>query len=112
MYADEVYDDDMLIKTLKGFRGYEQWEESFETFYLSEVLSAAAAAKTDPQPSPASDSNHAGVGAHTQRCDDDFHHKWRQRMIGNPNSQSVARICAWLETIQRKARGGKCCDHT
>jgi len=40
-YADDVYDDDKLLKTKRGFGGYEEWEESFEQFYVEEMLSAA-----------------------------------------------------------------------
>ncbi len=62
-----INSDDKLLKSLKGFSGYEQWEEGLENFYVTEMLSAAEEGEGE------------GVGGGGAEL---FHHVWRQRMIG------------------------------
>jgi len=86
----DVYIDDKLLKSLKGFRGYEQWEEGLENFYVAEMLAAAE----------------EGEGEGGEGGAELFHHVWRQRMIGTVDKVSSQRIQRWLGVIHSKARAG------
>ena len=78
------------LSEIEGFSGYEQWEEQLERFYVEEMLSAA--------------SSIGDVGGGRDGCSG-WHHRWRQRMIGVPDTKSAqrfpfVRVCAVCSCVR------------